>query len=86
MSDEKIRQEPLLWTGDHYNEGIGRDDIFDKLREECGVFGVFNLPEASTFLIMDFMRFSIVVRKAREYVRWIRRTAISSPIIAAWVS
>ncbi len=46
MSDE-IRQEPLLWTGNHYNEGIGRDDIFDKLREECGVFGVFNLPEAS---------------------------------------
>jgi len=47
MSDEKIRQEPLLWTGDYYNEGIGRDDMFDKLREECGVFGVFNLPEAS---------------------------------------
>lgn len=47
MSDEQIRQEPLLWTGDHYNEGIGRDDMFDKLREECGVFGVFNLPEAS---------------------------------------
>jgi amidophosphoribosyltransferase len=37
-----------LWTGDHYNEGIGRDDIFDKLREECGVFGVFNCPNASS--------------------------------------
>ncbi len=46
MSDEVIQQTPL-WTGDYYNEGIGRDDIFDKLREECGVFGVFNLPGAS---------------------------------------
>ncbi|NIK24349.1 amidophosphoribosyltransferase [Paenibacillus lupini] len=45
MSDE-IKQLPKLWTGDHYNEGIGRDDIFDKLREECGVFGVFNVPNA----------------------------------------
>src|SRR5690606_23260862 len=45
MSDE-IKQ-PLLWTGDFYNQGIGRDDIFDKLREECGVFGVFNIPDAS---------------------------------------
>lgn len=45
MSDE-IKQ-PQLWTGNHYNEGIGRDDIFDKLREECGVFGVFNHPGAS---------------------------------------
>ncbi|MGI2295007.1 amidophosphoribosyltransferase [Paenibacillus sp. GXUN7292] len=46
MSDEVIQQTPL-WTGDHYNEGIGRDDIFDKLREECGVFGIFNIPDAS---------------------------------------
>jgi amidophosphoribosyltransferase len=46
MSDE-IKQLPKLWTGDHYNEGIGRDDIFDKLREECGVFGVWNIPNAS---------------------------------------
>lgn len=36
-----------LWTGDHYNEGIGHDDIFDKLREECGVFGVFGYPDAA---------------------------------------
>lgn len=47
MSDE-VKQLPKLWTGDHYNEGIGRDDIFDKLREECGVFGVFNVPNASS--------------------------------------
>ncbi|XEC95632.1 amidophosphoribosyltransferase [Paenibacillus tarimensis] len=46
MSDE-LNQLPKLWTGDHYNEGIGRDDIFDKLREECGVFGVFGQPDAS---------------------------------------
>lgn len=36
-----------LWTGDHYNQGIGRDDIFDKLREECGVFGVFGHQDAA---------------------------------------
>ncbi|MFS0726201.1 amidophosphoribosyltransferase [Paenibacillus sp. 1P07SE] len=47
MSNE-VEQLPKLWTGDHYNEGIGRDDIFDKLREECGVFGAFGLPAAST--------------------------------------
>jgi amidophosphoribosyltransferase len=46
MSDE-IKQHKL-WTGNHYNEGIGRDDMFDKLREECGVFGVFNVPNASS--------------------------------------
>ncbi|WP_270168372.1 amidophosphoribosyltransferase [Paenibacillus sp. SYP-B4298] len=46
MSDEVI-QLPKLWTGDHYNQGIGRDDIFDKLREECGVFGVYGYPDAS---------------------------------------
>lgn len=47
MSDE-IKQPHKLWTGDYYNEGIGRDDIFDKLREECGVFGVFNVPNAAS--------------------------------------
>ncbi|MBD2847218.1 amidophosphoribosyltransferase [Paenibacillus sp. IB182496] len=49
MSDEEVIQLPdKLWTGDHYNQGIGRDDIFDKLREECGVFGVFGYPDASS--------------------------------------
>ncbi|MCR2804517.1 amidophosphoribosyltransferase [Paenibacillus soyae] len=46
MSHE-VTDRPLLWTGNHYNEGIGRDDIFDKLREECGVFGVFGHPDAA---------------------------------------
>lgn len=46
MSDE-IKGQSALWTGSHYNEGIGRDDIFDKLREECGVFGVFNIAGAA---------------------------------------
>jgi len=36
-----------LWTGDYYNEGNGRGDIFDKLKEECGVFGVFGHPDAA---------------------------------------
>jgi amidophosphoribosyltransferase len=40
--------ERRLWTGDYYNEGNGRDDIFDKLKEECGVFGVYGHPDAAT--------------------------------------
>ncbi|TNJ64517.1 amidophosphoribosyltransferase [Paenibacillus hemerocallicola] len=36
-----------LWTGDFYNEGINRENLFDKLKEECGVFGVYGHPEAS---------------------------------------
>ncbi|WP_274648970.1 amidophosphoribosyltransferase [Paenibacillus humicola] len=43
----EVKQLPKLWTGSHYNEGIGRDDIFDKLREECGVFGVWGIPDAA---------------------------------------
>jgi len=49
MSDE-VRRLTEQWYGPkgrgHYNEGLGRDDIFDKLREECGVFGVFGVPDA----------------------------------------
>ncbi|MFC5452208.1 amidophosphoribosyltransferase [Paenibacillus aestuarii] len=38
-----------LWTGDYYNEGIGgHGGMFDKLNEECGVFGVFGHPDASS--------------------------------------
>lgn len=37
-----------LWTGDFYNEGTGKDDIFDTLKEECGVFGVFGHSEAAS--------------------------------------
>ncbi|MGG4036256.1 amidophosphoribosyltransferase [Paenibacillus cisolokensis] len=48
MSDAISVGRPRLWTGNHYNEGIGRDDIFDKLREECGVFGVFGIPNAAS--------------------------------------
>jgi len=43
----EVTSDLKLWTGDHYNEGIGRDDIFDKLREECGVFGVFGHHDAA---------------------------------------
>jgi amidophosphoribosyltransferase len=40
---------PRLWTGDYYNEGMSNcHDILSELHEECGVFGVFNLPNAST--------------------------------------
>jgi amidophosphoribosyltransferase len=38
-----------FWTGDYYNEGNGdRDSIFDKLKEECGVFGVYGHPDAAS--------------------------------------
>lgn len=49
MSDEVKREvKHTLWTGDYYNESTGRDDIFDTLKEECGVFGVFGHPEAAS--------------------------------------
>jgi amidophosphoribosyltransferase len=46
MSDEinLLRQS---WGDGFYNEGSGRDGVFDRLKEECGVFGVFGHPEAS---------------------------------------
>lgn len=45
MSDE-IKQQ--LWTGRFYNDGINsHDGLFDKLREECGVFGVYGHSEAA---------------------------------------
>jgi len=49
MSDE-VKQLAELWNarGSHYNEGLGRDDIFDKLKEECGVFGVYGIPDAAS--------------------------------------
>lgn len=36
-----------LWTGRYYNEGAG-DPAFDKLGEECGVFGVVGHPDAAS--------------------------------------
>lgn len=44
----KEQAAPILWTGDFYNEGSGSGDIFDTLKEECGVFGVFGHPEAAS--------------------------------------
>lgn len=41
-----VSGKPSLWTGDYYNEGSGHYAL-DKLKEECGVFGVFGHPEAS---------------------------------------
>jgi len=38
---------PHWWTGEYFNEGSGRGGAFDKLKEECGVFGVYGHPEAS---------------------------------------
>lgn len=38
-----------LWTGDYYNEAadLEHDAVWDKLKEECGVFGVYGHPDAS---------------------------------------
>jgi amidophosphoribosyltransferase len=41
-----IAKDQPLWTGQYYNEGVD-NDYFDKLKEECGVFGIFGHPEAS---------------------------------------
>ncbi|WP_282937798.1 amidophosphoribosyltransferase [Paenibacillus sp. RC67] len=47
MSDE-VMQPQQLWTGRFYNDGINsHDGLFDKLREECGVFGVYGHSEAA---------------------------------------
>lgn len=35
-----------LWDGAYYNEGMD-PQLFDKIKEECGVFGVFGHPETS---------------------------------------
>ncbi|MFD2671893.1 amidophosphoribosyltransferase [Marinicrinis sediminis] len=42
-------EQPPLWTGRFYNEGVDHDhDLWmDKLKEECGVFGVYGHSEAS---------------------------------------
>jgi amidophosphoribosyltransferase len=52
MSDElkmpKAGGGSKLWTGDFYNDGMnGHDGLPDKLREECGVFGVYGHTEAA---------------------------------------
>lgn len=46
MSYAKVEQ---LWTGDFYNEAadLEHDAVWDKLKEECGVFGVYGHPDAS---------------------------------------
>lgn len=47
MSDERLIVNPArLWTGSYYNEGVN-PETFDKLKEECGVFGVYGYPEAA---------------------------------------
>lgn len=53
MSDELKAdgqgRSPRLWTGDFYNEGVNAHaGLFDKLGEECGVFGVFGHAEAAS--------------------------------------
>ncbi|MEY4479568.1 MAG: hypothetical protein RLZZ267_246 [Bacillota bacterium] len=44
--------EQKLWTGRFFNEGVTHehDGFFDKLKEECGVFGVFGHQDAASFL------------------------------------
>ncbi|UUZ92216.1 amidophosphoribosyltransferase [Paenibacillus sp. P25] len=53
MSDELKAdgqgRSPRLWTGDFYNEGVNAHaGLFDKLGEECGVFGVFGHADAAS--------------------------------------
>jgi amidophosphoribosyltransferase len=47
--DEQGGKQHKLWTGEYYNEGIGgQGGLFDKLNEECGVFGVFGHSDAAS--------------------------------------
>lgn len=34
-------------NGSYFNEGSGHDGPFDRLREECGVFGIYGYPNAA---------------------------------------
>lgn len=43
----KEAEQSVLWSGDYYNEGNQHEDFFDKLKEECGVFGVYNHADSS---------------------------------------
>jgi amidophosphoribosyltransferase len=47
MSDE-LKAIRAQWSDTYYNEGASREDLFDKLKEECGVFGVYGHPSAAT--------------------------------------
>jgi amidophosphoribosyltransferase len=47
MSDERLTGG-AWWTGAYFNEGAGRGVLSDKVREECGVFGVAGHPEAAS--------------------------------------
>lgn len=48
MSDAMKEVRPFRWSGDYYNERTGRGELSDKVREECGVFGVVGHPEAAS--------------------------------------
>lgn len=51
MSYEAVKEDGghKLWTGSYYNEGsqLESADVWDKLKEECGVFGVYGHSDAS---------------------------------------
>ncbi|MEB3103386.1 amidophosphoribosyltransferase [Ferviditalea candida] len=47
MPNEKLNDIPQ-WTGRFYNDGVQHEDMFDKLKEECGVFGVYGHDEAAS--------------------------------------
>jgi amidophosphoribosyltransferase len=48
MSDEMRYNRPVWWSGSYFNEGAGRGFLSDKVREECGVFGVVGHPDAAS--------------------------------------
>lgn len=45
---DELRMLRGLWTDGVYNAGSGKEGPFDRLREECGVFGVYGHPDAAT--------------------------------------
>lgn len=81
MKTGNKQEAPVLWTGDFYNEGTGSGDIFDTLKEECGVFGVFGHPEAASMSYYGLHALQHRGKKARASA-W--RTDATSTITAAW--
>ena len=88
MSAEELSGLIRSWAdGGYYNEGAGREDLFDKVREECGVFGVFGIPDAAALTYYGRTRCSTAARRAAASARSSRSGRSNrSGRIAAWAS
>lgn len=79
MSHE-IASQPL-WTGDYYNEGAGKEGLFDKLKEECGVFGVYGHPDAAS---LSYYGLHALQHRGKKAPGFASATVRSFIFTAAW--